>query len=351
LERAASAGNPDVTNAISDLMRQQNAARVGLLRDMAGADGQRAFFAADRDAVAGQLYGAARRLGIDPAKLTPEALQNIAQFSQRVPDSILAHAKQLAKIGGEEMTDATSVQGMHWIKMAIDDSIGAANRSGNATLERAYVGLKNDLLQGMDNLSPAYADARKTYAAMSKPINQMDVAQTLADRSIDPLTGTLRPSNYARNLTDKTVAQATGLPSATLEGTMEPAQINALKALLADVQRADAAKNMGRGVGSDTVQKLAYTNLLEQSGVPTFMRDFAPAQVVGNVIARGGDALYARANRELSTRLGEIMLDPKSAAELMRRATPQLQNAIAQLLQRSGSGLALSAPAIANAQK
>ena len=351
LERSAAATTPDVTNAISDIMRNQNTARTGLLRDMAGQGGRRALFEADRAAVADAAYGAARRLGVDPAKLTPDALENIAKFSQRVPDDILAKAKQLAKINGNEMTDATSVDGMHWVKMAIDDSISAAKRSGNSTLERAYVGLQKDLLAGLDRLSPAYKKAREGFAAMSRPINQMDVAETLAAKSIDPLTGNLRPSNYARALTDQTARQATGFQGATLAGTMEPAQMNALQSLLMDVQRSNAAQNVGRGPGSDTVQKLAYSNLMENSGVPTFLRNFAPAQVVGNLLARGGDAVYARANRELAQQLAETMLDPAKAAALMRQATPQQRSAIQQLLARSGSGLALAAPGAANGLK
>lgn len=351
LERSAAATNPDVTNAISGVMQQQNAARVGLLNDMAGADGARAFAVANRDATAEQLYGAARRVGIDPARLTPDVLQNIAEFSARVPDEVLNRARQLATINGTPMTDATSVQGLHYVKMAIDDLIGAANRSGNRTLERAYVGLQRDLLTGLDNLSPDYAAARNVYAQMSRPINQMDTAQAIADRSINRLTGNLQPNAYANALTDQTAARATGMPNATLAGTMENAQTNALNSLLLDVQRANAANNVGRGAGSDTVQKLAYTNLLEQSGVPTFLQEFAPAQVAGNLLARGADAVYGRANRELSARLAETMLDPAQAARLMEMATPAQRNALMQLIQRGATGLAIAGPATANAQK
>jgi hypothetical protein len=340
-----------VTNAVSGVMQQQNAARVGLLNDMAGADGARAFAVANRDATAEQLYGAARRIGVDPAKLTPDVLQNIANFSQRIPAAILNKARELAKIKGTPMTDATSVQGMHWIKMAIDGEIGAAKRAGNDALARAYTGLQQDLLAGLDELSPAYKAARKVYADMSRPVNQMEVAQAITDKSVNKLTGNLQPNAYANALTDQTAARATGLPSATLGGTMENAQMNSLNSLLMDVQRANAANNVGRGAGSDTVQKLAYTNLLEQSGVPTFLQEFAPAQVAGNLLARGGDALYGRANREMAERLAQAMLDPAEAARLMQMATPAQRNALLQLAQRGASGLAISAPATANAQK
>lgn len=350
LDRAATASNPGVTNAVSERMAAQNAARVNALRDLTGDDGRRAFFAAERDATANQLYGAARKAPVNPQVYTPEAQANIAQFMQRIPKEVLDRARKLAKIGGEPMTDATSIQGLHWVKEGVDDLIGEAKRKGNDTLARQLTGLQKDLLAGIDNISPDYAAARQVYAAMSKPVNQMDVAQTIADRSINPLTGALQPQAYARALNDRTAASTLGMPGATLANTLEPEQLNALQAILHDAQRATAAQNAGRGVGSDTVQKLAYTNMLDQAGVPTFMRKAAPFQVLGNVGGRVADAAYARANRELGNQLAEVMLDPQAAARLMQQATPAEQNAILRLLRRGGQGLALTAPSAANAQ-
>ena len=130
LERTATATNPSVTNAVTAMLGNQNTARVSLLDDLAGAGGARDFFAADRTAVGDRLYDAARRLGVNAQNMTPAELQNIANFSKRVPDEVLSRAKLLAQISGEEMTDATSLQGMHWIKRSIDDLIGSASWDG-----------------------------------------------------------------------------------------------------------------------------------------------------------------------------------------------------------------------------
>jgi hypothetical protein len=352
LERAATASNPEVTNAISQMMQAQNAARVGVLDDMAGrTSGARDFFDAARTATANQLYGQARQQGIPQASLTPQVQENLARLAARIPEEAMARARQLARINGEEMTNATSVQGMHWVKMAIDDLAGQARASGNATLARAYSGLQDDFLRQLDAISPAYGEARRTFAAMSRPINQMDTAAELQRVAVHPLSGNLQPATYARALNDQTAVRATGMPTATLEGTMEPAQLNALRSILLDVQRANAAQTVGRGVGSDTVQKLAYVNIMDEAGVPTVIRNFGPAQIVGGVGGRVADAAYGRANRELGNRLAEVMLDPAQAATLMLSATPRQQNQMLNLLTRSGSGLALSAPASANAQK
>jgi hypothetical protein len=320
LERAATANTPSVTNAVADRLAAQNSARVNVLQDLAGSGGARDFAAANRDATANQLYTAARANGINPAALTPEAQANMAAMQARIPANVLADANQLAQIQGMPKDNSTAVAGLHYVKQALDDAIASAKASGNATRARALTGLQQDFLGGLDNLSPDYAAARGTYAAMSRPVNQMDVAQELLNRSVNPLTGTLQPAAYARALSDQAAQRATGFQGATLANTLEPEQLNTLQAILKDVQRATAANNVGRGVGSDTVQKLAYTNVLDQAGVPTFLRELAPAQVGGNLLARGADVVYGRQNRELGNRLAELMLNPEGASQAMSTA-------------------------------
>lgn len=360
LERAATAINPEVTNAVSNLMRNQNAARVGVLDDMAGSSGARDFFASARDATANQLYENAYQRGIDITR-NPVTQQfkskaqisgvkgEITKLMQRpaIQDAV-KEARRLAANEGVSMKDMTgSVKGLDYVKRALDDQINKA--VGNE--RRILVDLKSRLLTTIDGLSPDYQAARQTFAGMSRPINQMDVAQEIADKSVNRLTGNLQPQAFARAFSDESVARATGLPSATLANTMSPAQLNAMQSIMLDVQRANAAQTMGRGVGSDTVQKLAYSNILDQAGVPTFLREFAPAQIIGNLGARASDIAYGRANRELGNRMAEIMLDPAAAANAMAGASRPSSNLMLRLMERPALGMALSAPALTNAQK
>lgn len=321
LQRAASATTPDVTNQLAAIAQTQNAARANVLQRMAGSDGARDFAAAERAATADQLYGQARSAGVNSAALAPEAQANIAAMQARLPPDVIKSAQDLARINGMPMNDNSAVAGMHYVKLALDDAISAAKASGNTTKAAALTGLQRDYLSGLDSMSPDYAAARQVYADMSKPINQMDVASMIAGKAINPLTGTVQPAAFARALNDRTAAAATGMPGATIEGTMTNQQGNLLQSILADLQRSNAAQNAGRGAGSDTVQKLAYANILDQSGVPTVLRQFAPAQVVGNVVARGADAAYGRANKELANQLAMTMLSPEDAAAAMMAAS------------------------------
>lgn len=346
LERAATAGNPEVTNAVSQLMQRQNAARVGVLDEMAGrTSGARDFFGAARDATANQLYANARANGLAPLSAQQQALVGDLMQRPAVRDA-LAQARRLAANEGLDLADpAGSVAGLDYVRRALADQV--ANATGNE--RRILTALQERLTGVMDRISPDLRAARETFAGMSRPLNQMDVAHELQRVAVNPLSGNLQPAAYARSLNDATAARATGFAGATLENTMSNAQRNQLNSLLADVQRSTAAQTVGRGVGSDTVQKLAYSNILEQSGVPTLVRGFAPAQVVGNIAGRAADAAYARANRELSNRLAEVMLDPAQAAQLMTQATPRELNQLLRLAARAGSGLAIAAPPTANA--
>lgn len=348
LERAATATNPEVTNAVSQMVQAQNAARVGVLDDMAGrTSGARDFFAAARDGTANQLYANARANGLQP--LTQQQQSIVGDLMQRpAMRDALAQAQRLAANEGLNIADpAGSVAGLDYVRRALADQVASANGNERRILE----GIMTRLTGVMDQVSPDLRAARETFAGMSRPINQMDVAQDLVQRSVNPLSGNLQPQAFARSLNDATAARATGFPGATLERTMTPAQNNALTSILLDLQRSNAAQNVGRGVGSDTVQKLAYLNILDEAGVPSVLRNFGPAQVVGGLTGRAADAAYARANRELANRLAEVMLDPAEAATLMLTAGPRAPNQMLQALTRGGSGLAIAAPSAANAHK
>jgi sarcosine oxidase delta subunit len=351
LERAATASNPEVTNAVSQVMQNQNTARVGVLEEMAGrASGARDFFGAARDATANQLYGNARANGMQP--LTQQQQAIVGDLMQRpairgghMNPGALDVARRLAANEGLNLTDpAGSVAGLDYVRRALADQVQGA--TGNE--RRILTDLLTRLTGVIDQVSPDLRVARETFAGMSRPLNQMDVAQDLVQRSVNPLSGNLQPAAYARNLNNAAAARATGMAGATREGTMSNHQLNQLAGILQDVQRANAAQTVGRGVGSDTVQKLAYLNILDEAGVPTAIRNFGPAQIVGGVGGRVADAAYARANRELANRLAEVMLDPQQAAQLMLLGAPRQPNAMVNMLTRSGSGAMLAAPAAAN---
>jgi len=163
-----------ITSALpsGELARMGQTNRTALadaLRGIAGSPESLGAAKTARGDTAEKLYGLARTQGIDMASLAPEAQANIAAFQQRVPDDILNRAKELAKISGVNMDNESAIQGMHWVKKAIDSKIGQAVTSGDKEMARAYQGLQKDLITGMGKISPAYDAARETFETMSGP--------------------------------------------------------------------------------------------------------------------------------------------------------------------------------------
>lgn len=343
LQRSAAAVDPE---AYATRAAQQNEARVAELNDLAGTMGQRNSTAANRDAVANVLYKRARDQGIDQgmAKALQPQIQNLIE---RAPSGVLEKAKELARLNGETISGAGSLNGLHWTKLAVDDMLSNPTSGIGKQTQRALTQYKSDLLSTIDELSPAYANARTTFQTMSRPINQMDIAQTIADKSVNPLTGAIQPQAYARALSDDIAAKATGFDKATLENTLDPDQLVRLNAIKGDLARSVMARDLGRGPGSDTTQKLAMTNLMQRSGLPMGVLNLPGFGRIGNW-------LYQNADQEMRQKLAEALLNPQETASLMRRYTPYVpMGAPSQLTKDRAAmlGRMLLLPAAATAEQ
>ena len=324
LERTATQTSPAAVNAMTQRIAQQNAARSASLSDLAGSDGAKDYFAADRSTTASKLYNEAFDSGIDPSVASQDAVQQSIHDLMSRPSIQAAQdqAKKLALEGGRKLNNESSLEGLHYTKMALDDQISAAQRAGNDNLVKFLSGTSEKLESLMNTLSPKYAEARQTYAAMSKPLNQMDIAQALSGK-VNSLTGNLQPNAYANAISDATAAKATGFPGATLENTMTSDQLATINAVKQDLLRSHFAQNAGKA-GSDTTQKLAYSNMLDSAGIPTWLQNSALGQVPGNLVAKAANMVYGDANggvnKAISDKLIDALMNPATAAKYMNNA-------------------------------
>jgi hypothetical protein len=310
LQRSAATVDPESYAARAV---QQDEARSAELADLAGTKGARDFAAANRDATAKQLYDQAYDVGLDLTKMSPARRGEITKLMQRpaVQDA-MGQAKLLAANEGVKLDNpAGSVKGLDYLKRALDDQIEKS--SGNE--QRILVGVKNRLLTTVDTLSPEYAAARKVFQDMSKPINEMDIAQEIANRSTNKLTGALMPASFGRAMTDDVAQSATGYGKATLENSIDPANLARLQNLKSDLARSVQARDLGRGPGSNTVQNLAMQNLIQRSGMPEGVIN-APA------LGRFGSWMYDKADEAMKKRLAAALLNPQDTAALLSRAPP-----------------------------
>lgn len=346
LQRAATAADPVAMNQVAARQAAQNEARIAALQGITP-DVQAA--QASREAAAGPLYNAARAAGInaDEAAQIQPIIQNLMQ---RVPDDLVQQARRLARVEGIPIDDMGSIQGAHYLKKAIDGAISAAQRAGDRETVRAFTGLQRDYLDVLDALNPAYQQARQTFAQMSGPVTQGEVLGEVARRGTN-FRGDLTPAAFSRAMQDRTAQSVTGR-NVGMADVLEPQQMRTLQNIQADLLRSDFANSAGRGVGSDTVQKMAFNNMMAQSGLPSALQGFAPMGVIGNLAQRTGQIVYRDANERMAQQLAQAMLDPQQAANLLESSIPNATTqALIQNLRRGGAALGASAPGLIQANQ
>ena len=250
-------------------------------------------------------------------------------------------AKQLALEEGAQIGDPTnSVKGLHYVKLALDDSLqkGRSPQSGMGGVElRAVEATRKKLLAMLDEVSPAYKIARETYAAQSRPINQMEVGQELERQLVPALSADAkqRATAYANALRNapQTIKRATGHPRfETLEQVMEPGQLETLRSVHGDLANDAAYKALASSGSAEAGRRVA--------GVVT---DAPPSGMFSPFIsvARG---LYNRAAGESTDRiisqLAKRMQSPQDMARLMETATPFERKALVDALMRGEAAVA-----------
>jgi hypothetical protein len=357
LQRASVNVSPEAANSLEARLAANNQARVDVLSDLAGTSGGRAAAEAARDDAASVAYKTARQsdlmkremaiqqqLASDAKNVGFEFLGNVPKRTQAQSEALairpsqtlidlakrpamqgyIQDAKNLAANHGFLIDNPlTSIDGLHYLKLAMDDSLkGTPTTALGRNAKSAVVGMKEILTNEMDKVSPIYGVARNAYQEASKPLNQMSIADELM-KSVSPLTGKIRANQYASKLTDKTAQMATGFNGSTLENTLTPEQLGLLTNIKDDLARAEFGANAGRPVGTNTVQNLAYGNMLNQFGVPNMLRGSPVGQVAGGLLGKAGDIVYGKANKEIAERLAMVMLDPKEAARVMLAKKPQ----------------------------
>lgn len=323
MERAANAVNPA---EYSQRFLDQNAARVKALQSVAGDQTDLEMFKDARAQTADKLYRKAMDSGVDPKKLTPKVQGYIGTLIDNpyVQDA-LPVARKMAKADGVNFDDPNgSVAGMHYIKMALDAQMQNKGLTGLSGTQLAQIAKVQDQLVGvLQKISPKYATAMAEYQAASRPINQLQIGDKVYRNStsaqLNPIDGnpTVYPEKIAAQLknSDKVAADATGWKRAKMENILDPEQLTTLQNVAADAGRSQWAQNAGRGAGSDTVQKLAMTNLMQRAGIPVGVGSFPG-------IGRGINWMYELSDQKMKQQLANALLNPRDTAQLMQGVTP-----------------------------
>ena len=314
LERTALATSPEATNLIAARQKLQNEARAEALRNIAP-ESRASKYIDLRTKMGDELYETALTTRMDDI---PTDLLKNAQNLAKTPaiKSAMEQAKINASNKGFDIKNPEgSVRGLHETKLALDDDIARLTVPDPTSAQKAKLeGLKaakTRLLDFIETVNPDYKKARETFARLSKPIDQLETIQSIAGKTIKPETEQIYANNFARELA-----------KARKDGVLNERQLARLEAINKDIQRSQFAETAGRGVGSNTAQNIAYNNMMNELGIPTGMRTFAPTSIMGNIAGRAGDVVYGRANRDLQRELAETMLNPQQAKEAILSAKP-----------------------------
>jgi len=247
-----------------------------------------------------------------------EALAQRPGFQQAIQQ-----AKKLAADKGINLDDPLkSVQGLHYVKLALDDMMqpNAASAMGR-NQQSALQGTKQSLLSEIEKISPTYAEAKDVFQSMSKPVNAMQTGQAFLDKAGTPVVDalgnpTLTPARYMGNLNklDDIAKKATGFKGATADDVFTPDQLKVLQAVGGDLRKKAASESAGRSAGSNTVQNLASQSLLGEVSKSTGLN----LQGSGNIsrLMRPLEAAYKLfgAPEEIRGKLAQLMLNPTSPA-------------------------------------
>ena len=191
----------------------------------------------------------------------------------------------------------------------------ALNARGQAMSELLKV--RNSLDDVIEAGAPGFKDYKNTFAQMSQPINQIEMLRDIKSSVMagveDPVTGfrNIAPVKF-RKIVDDTQGE--------LQKTLSKTQFGVLKNIASDIDR-NLIIDKVKPAGSDTFKNFTMANLI--GGLMGRPADYAQSPTVANAIVKPLNWLYSGPDEQVKALVIDAMLDPKLAADLMKKATQQ----------------------------
>lgn len=333
LERSAMDVNP---NAFTARAAARGEARTNAYQQAIGTGADVEALEAMRDASTARARGKAfeETSPVDPtpvAKAITEALESPAGQRDAVKASLTGVLNKLVQtdpVTGAQKLQTDPAQ-LYGIRQAISDSISpkAAGTAGDARLAaRELIDVQRALDTVIEQGAPGYNAYMKSYAEQSRPIEAMQFLQGL---NLTNAKGEITLAKVDAAL--KGIEKQRGLPGARAAKSISDDQIATLDALRHDLRIEDRS-SLGKGIGSNTVQKLMTSGTLAHhlfgshggramSGAmglealfhsPTVAATMAGAQI-------GLSHLSAKGNKLVYESLMEKLLDPAKGAEALKK--------------------------------
>lgn len=331
--------DPLIENQIGGRLAENNASRVNALRGLAGQDGARDFAVANRAGTAEQLYESAFKANgaMSPSQLKAmDSLLKSNKIDTLMKSPAIQEAMDAARTNaanrGKPM-DAGSIEGLHDMKLALDGMMKDPKNAAQAAKLKGIQTARDRLVDVIETLSPDYKGARVNYAQMSKPVNSMDIAELLTKKGFSngsDLSGnpTINRNALMGALKDEgaLMKQATGRNLGnSLGNVMKPEDLNMLRAIASETDRAGAVATAGNGPGSATAQRMASQNVLRQILGPTGLPEsWAENALANTVVGKPLNLIYGGiAEPKIQQALARAVLNPEEAKAALAAASRQ----------------------------
>lgn len=300
-----------------------------------------------RDLAASAEAARAPFAGVGVAKTSEDlATPGLRELAQR-PDfkRAVEQAKTLAANKGIALKDPLqSLQGLHFVKLALDDMANpqaASSMGRNASA--AINDMRSKLADELSKVSPQYGAARATYADMSQPVNAMEALQGLKLTDAQGKITLAKVQNALRSL-----QQQIDAPGPNPAKSITQQQMQALTAIRDDLMR-QANLGLGRSIGSNTFQNLSTDNILNSVAGNTLTRLAGKVGIPG-LVGQVGRLAYSGPNEAIRNRLVDMMLDPQLAQQALAPQAIAAPNRLSLLLSSPAvqQPLFRAAPLLAN---
>jgi len=293
---------------------EQKAARATAIRGVGKTPNDITAAIAAREAATDPLYkqAEARKFAADPTLLQ---IADDPYIKQALPDAV-----RLSKSQGATF-DNNPTLFIHNVKISLDKMLSRTGDTALARGERAQVtAIKNRLVGWLETKAPEYGQARTTFAAKSKPINQMEVGQYLEGKLTAPLgAGEQRAGVFANAVRDAagTIKRATTNEARfkALTDVLTPDQVRVVESIRDDLARAAETKAQAQK-GTPVAPKV--DQLASAGGrsarLPNLMSRVA--SVANDIMSR----VAGKIDSKLAIQLATEMLDPQAAAAAIEKA-------------------------------
>lgn len=278
--------------------------------------------------------------GIDEVIEEINALNKIV--TSKTANTALNDAVEILKTGGQTVYK-DDVSRLYGVRKHINDLLegsGGVERAQVRAAQRELITVRDALDRAIEKATPGFRAYLDRYKELSRPINQKEILQEIQRRSTfaapDPSTNReiLSQAKFSNRL-QKALSDPDAMRSLTDE------QIRNLKAIAADLDMGSATTSATvRAPGSDTFQNLSLAHVISsaksgQGEVPPGLR----------LLLKPLEKVYqwSGADDAVNEILVDAMMDPKIAAQLLKRPTRKNVQTLANLLRRRAMGLGLGA--------